>query len=178
MYVIFVCTVLHIPAPAADTACTLMLYSVPARRLFKMVEVKIGEPCVVTLSHTVVPLILYCTLYWKTARSVWGISQLTSRAGAVFTLLVRVMLLILEGAESGIQSYMTHPCWLCNFIQKCNEYRYVKVAQKNLYSSIQLYGQWKRIMHCNNFNNECISFAYIHCFMWLNGLLYMYTCVC
>ena len=63
MYVIFVCTALHIPAPAADTACTLTLYTVPACSLFRMVEVRGGESCLVTLSHTVVPLILYCTLY-------------------------------------------------------------------------------------------------------------------
>ena len=30
MYVLSVCTALHIPAPTADTALTLTLYSVPA----------------------------------------------------------------------------------------------------------------------------------------------------
>ena len=63
MYVLFVCTALHIPSPAADTACTLTLYSVPACSSFRTVEVKGGEPRMVTLSHTVVPLILYCTVY-------------------------------------------------------------------------------------------------------------------
>ena len=44
MYVLSVCTALQFPAPTADTALTLTLYSVPAASLGTMVEFCGGEP--------------------------------------------------------------------------------------------------------------------------------------
>ena len=44
MYVVSVCTALHIPAPTADTALILTSYSVPALSLVTMVEFGGGEP--------------------------------------------------------------------------------------------------------------------------------------
>ena len=47
MYVLSVCTALHMPSPASDTAFTLILYSVPASSLVTMVEFTV-EPEMVT----------------------------------------------------------------------------------------------------------------------------------
>ena len=47
MYVLSVCTALHMPCPASDTALTLTLYSVPAASLGTMVEFTV-EPEMVT----------------------------------------------------------------------------------------------------------------------------------
>ena len=44
MYVLSVCTALQFPAPTADTALTLTLYSVPAASLGTMVEFRGGKP--------------------------------------------------------------------------------------------------------------------------------------
>ena len=43
MYVLSVCTALQFPAPTADTALTMTLYSVPAASLCTMVVVGGGE---------------------------------------------------------------------------------------------------------------------------------------
>ena len=47
MYVLSVCTALHMPCPASDTAFTLTRYSVPASSLVTMVEFTV-EPEMVT----------------------------------------------------------------------------------------------------------------------------------
>ena len=47
MYVLSVYTALHIPAPTADSALTLTVYSVPAASLVTMVEFTV-EPEMVT----------------------------------------------------------------------------------------------------------------------------------
>ena len=44
MYVLSVCTALHMPAPTADSALTLTRYSVPAASLGTMVKFRGGEP--------------------------------------------------------------------------------------------------------------------------------------
>ena len=44
MYVLSVCTALHIPAPTADSALTLTLYSVPAVSAGSLAEFRVGEP--------------------------------------------------------------------------------------------------------------------------------------
>ena len=62
--VLSVCSTLHSPAPAADTALTLTLYSVPASSPVTTVDVAGGEPeRGVALLQDVVPFLLYCTWY-------------------------------------------------------------------------------------------------------------------
>ncbi len=60
MYVLSVCTALQFPAPTADTALTLTLYSVSAASLIRRIAFRGGVPEMVRcLPQEVVPCILY-----------------------------------------------------------------------------------------------------------------------
>ena len=81
MYVLSVCTALHFPAPTADSALTLTLYSVPVASLGTMVEVW-GEPGMVSwLLQEVVPFILYWRKYREMGSSLCGVVQVACKAG-------------------------------------------------------------------------------------------------
>ena len=96
--VLSVCTALHTPLPAADLALTRTLYFVPASSPIRKAEVA-GWETVTWLPHEVVPLLLYCTLYWEMGTSLWGAVQYTLRLGLPFlTALDRVTLFTWEGA--------------------------------------------------------------------------------
>ena len=94
-----VCTPLHSAAPISDTALTLTVYTVPASSRIRIVELAGGDPeMTVSLPHTVVPLLLYCTWYWEMARSLWGGVQATIKAGIPKpSVLVEEMPVTLEG---------------------------------------------------------------------------------
>ena len=82
MYVLSVCTALHIPAPAADSALTLTSYSVPAASLGTMVEFGGGEPeTMCSLRQEVVPCILYWRRYLEMGSSLRGMDQVARKAG-------------------------------------------------------------------------------------------------
>ena len=102
--VMLVCSTLHSPAPISDTALTLTVYSVPASSSVRIVELAGGEPeMTVSLPHEVVPLLLYCTWYSEMARSVWGMVQVTLKAGVPDTsVLVKKTPVTLEGAVQEI----------------------------------------------------------------------------
>ena len=84
-----------------------MMYSVPASSPVRIVEIAGGKTeRVVALSQDVVPLLLYSTWYWEMARSLWGVVQVTLRAGAWdSTVLVNVTLPTLEGAARKVAQY-------------------------------------------------------------------------
>ena len=82
MYVLSVCTALQYPAPTADTALTLTLYSVPAARFSMVVVWGGGEPKMMCwLPQEVVPCILYWRWYWEMGSSLCGVVQVACRAG-------------------------------------------------------------------------------------------------
>ena len=101
-----VCSTLQFPCPAVDTALTLTVYSVPASNPVRIVEVTRDETeMAVALSQDVVPLPLYSTWYWEMVRSLWGVVQVTLRAGAWnSTVLVNVTSLTLEGAARKVNA--------------------------------------------------------------------------
>ena len=79
MYVLSVCSALQFPAPTADIALTLTLYSVPAGS-GTMSEFWEGE-MVRSLSQEVVPCILYWRWYWEMGSSLCGVVQFARKAG-------------------------------------------------------------------------------------------------
>ena len=80
--VLSVCTSLHSPSPAADTALTLTSYSVPASSAGSLVEFAGGEPEIVTwLPHTVDRFLLNCTWYSEMVALLCGAVQVTFRVG-------------------------------------------------------------------------------------------------
>ena len=82
MYVLSVCTALHIPAPTADSALTLTSYSVPAASLGTMEELWEGEPEIMRwLPQEVVPCILYWRMHWEMGSSLRGMVQVARKAG-------------------------------------------------------------------------------------------------
>jgi len=82
LYVLSVCTALHMPAPTADTALTLTLYSVPAARFSMVVVWGGGEPKMMCwLPQEVVPCILYWRWYWEMGSSLCGVFQVACKAG-------------------------------------------------------------------------------------------------
>ena len=82
MYVLSVCITLHFPAPTADTALTLTLYSVPAASLGTMVEFGGGEPGMMCwLPQEVFPNFLYWRKYWEMGSSLRGMAQVARKAG-------------------------------------------------------------------------------------------------
>ena len=81
-WVLTVCTTLHIPAPAADTALTLTLYSVPASSPVRIIEVRGGDTEMVnSLLQIAALLFLYCTWYCEMGTSLCEVVQVTLRAG-------------------------------------------------------------------------------------------------
>ena len=59
LYVLSVCTALHMPAPTADTALTLTVYSVPGPSLASLVEFTIEPGMVTSWPQEVSPSFLY-----------------------------------------------------------------------------------------------------------------------
>ena len=82
MYVLSVCTALHIAAPTSDIALTLTSYSVPAASLGTMVEFWGGEPATMCwLPQEVFPCILYWRMYLEMGSSLCGMAQVARKAG-------------------------------------------------------------------------------------------------
>ena len=83
LQVVSVCTSLHSPSPAADTAFTLTLYSVPGRSAGKRVEVELGWTLnVLVLPQSKSPLLLYWTQYSERFVTFWTAVQVTLRLGS------------------------------------------------------------------------------------------------
>ena len=85
LQVVSVCTSLHSPSPAADTAFTLTLYSVPGRSAGRRVEVELGWTLtVLVLPQSKSPLLLYWTQYSERFVTFWTAVQVTLRLGFPF----------------------------------------------------------------------------------------------
>ena len=109
MCVLSVCTALQFPAPSADSALTLTLYSVPAASPGTVVKFCGGEPGMVCwLLQEVVPCILYWRRYLEMGSSLCGMVQFARKAGLLAnTALDRDRSVTWEGtSETGRRNYV------------------------------------------------------------------------
>ena len=80
VYVVSDSTLLHVPFPMADIALTRTLYTVPASRASRRVDVvEPGETRLAALQSVL--RFLYSTWYSEMVTSLWGVVQVTLRAG-------------------------------------------------------------------------------------------------
>ena len=80
LYVFCDSTSLHIPRPMADTALMRTSYTVPPSRASRRMDVvESGETRLAALQSVL--RFLYSTWYWEMVTSLWGVVQVTLRAG-------------------------------------------------------------------------------------------------
>ena len=80
MYVVSDSTLLHVPFPMADTALMRTSYTVPACRASRRVDVvEPGETGLAALQ--LVTFLLFSTWYSEMVTLLWGVVQVTLRAG-------------------------------------------------------------------------------------------------
>ena len=80
MYVVSDSTLLHVPFPMADTALMRTSYTVPASRASRRVDVVELEVTGLVVLQPVLRF-LYSTWYSEMVTSLWGVVQVTPRAG-------------------------------------------------------------------------------------------------